>query len=93
MGGVSVHGVAATWGLVLDEAQSERTTSILITGEFFDCGVGILGRVETNNTSSTRSSVRLILNFGLLDLSDSGEEFDKILVASRPWKLLHVSPE
>jgi hypothetical protein len=82
IGRLGFHGITTTtWGLVLDKSQTKWSTTILITGEFLDSGFGVLSRVEANNTSSTGSSIWFVLDFGLLDLSDGGEELDKILVA------------
>jgi hypothetical protein len=71
----------STRGLILDVAQTKWATTILVARELLDSGFGILGGIKSNNASTAGSTVRLILDFGLLDLSDSGEKLDKILVA------------
>jgi hypothetical protein len=80
----------AARSLILNEAQAKGTAAILVTRELLDGGLCILDGIETNNTGSTRSTIRLVLNFGLLDLSDGREEFNKILIACGPWKLIGV---
>lgn len=79
-GGVSIHSVASARCLILNEAETERTTSVLVTGELLNGGIGVLGGVETYNTSAARSAIRFILNLGLLHLADSGEQLYEILV-------------
>lgn len=82
------HSITGTTrDLVFDKAQAERTASVLIAREFFNGGICILGRVKSNNTSTTGSAIRLILDLSLLDLANGGEQFNKILVASGPWEL------
>lgn len=82
------HGIVVrSWGLVLDEAETEWASTVLVTGELGDGSLGVLNSVEANDTGSAGTSVWLVLNLGLLDLSDGGEELDEILVAGGPWKL------
>ena len=86
---LGLHSISTTAGcLILDEAQAKWAATILVTGEFFDGSLCVFCSVEANNTSAPGSAVRLVLNFGLLDLSDGGEELDQILVACGPRKLL-----
>lgn len=83
-GSLSLHGIAAAaaaGSLVFDEAQTERTTTVLVTGELLNGSVGILGRIESDHTSSTGTTVWLVLNLGLLNLANCGEQLDKIFVA------------
>jgi len=76
--GLGFHSISATaaWSLILDEAQTKRATTVLITRKLLDGGLCIFGRIEANNAGASRSAVWLILDFGLLNLSDSGEELD-----------------
>jgi hypothetical protein len=70
-GGLGFHSISTTArSLILDEAQTKRATTVLVTRELLDSGLRIFG-----------SAVWLILDFGLLNLSDGSEEFDQILVA------------
>jgi hypothetical protein len=46
---------------------------------------------ELDNTGSARATVGLVLNFGTLNLTDSGEKLDQVLVAGRPGQLQLVS--
>lgn len=88
-GGVGVHGhgVSASRGLVLDEAQAERTTAVLVSRELGDGRLRVVGVVETNDAGATRASIWLVLNLGLLNLADRGEELNEILIAGRPRQL------
>ena len=71
----TIHHVAALV-LVLDVGEAEWTTAILIAGELSDgCGRVVLA-VELDNASTTRATIRLILDLGTLDLADRGEELD-----------------
>lgn len=55
-----------------------------------DRGLRSLGAIEFDNTSATRTAVGLVLDLGTLDLADSGEEVNQILIAGRPRKLQSV---
>jgi hypothetical protein len=59
----------------------------LVSGEFRDRGLCVLGTVESDHTGSTRATIWLILDFRLFDLTNSGEQLNEILVAGRPRKL------
>ena len=86
--GLQRHSIVVrSWGLVLNEAEAEWATTVLVTRELGDGSLGVLDTIEANDTGSAGTSVWLVLNLGLLDLSDGGEELDKILVAGGPWKL------
>jgi hypothetical protein len=56
-----------------------------------DGSVGLALNGELNDTTSARASVGLVLDFSALDLSDSGEELDEILVAGAPGQVLDVN--
>lgn len=86
-GSLRLHGVSTARSLVFNKAQAERASAVLVAGEFLDSSVGIFSSVESNNTSSARSTIGLILDFGLFNLSNGGEKLNKILIAGRPWKL------
>lgn len=86
-GSVGVHNVSASGSLVLDKAQAKRAATVLVTGELGDGSVCVVNSVEANNTSAARASVWLVLNLGLLNLADCGEELNKILIAGRPRQL------
>lgn len=86
--GVGVHAVAASTGVkVLDEAQAEGTSAVLVTLELLNRSVGGIGTVETNDARAAGATARLILNLSLLYLTNSREELDEILVAGRPGEL------
>jgi hypothetical protein len=63
----------------------------LVSREFLNGSIGVFGSIEPDNTSAARSSIWLILDLGLFDLSNGGEEFDEIFIAGRPWKLSCLS--
>lgn len=86
-GWLSLHGIATSWGLVLHEAEAEWAATVLVSGKLRDSSLGVLNSVEANNSGSTGAPIWLVLNLSLLDLADSGEELDKVLVAGGPWKL------
>jgi hypothetical protein len=88
-GGVGVHGhgVSTSRGLVLDEAQAKRAATVLVSRELGDGSIRVVDGVEANNTSAARTSIGLILNLGLLNLADCGEELNEILIAGRPGQL------
>jgi hypothetical protein len=44
-------------------------------------GFSVFLLLELNDTGSTRATVRLVLDLSALDLADSGEELDEVLVA------------
>lgn len=89
---IGVHAITTALSVeVPDEAQSQWSATILVPLELGDCSLRGFSRIETNHTSSARPTARLVLNLGLLNLSDSGEQFNKILVARGPGKLPSVS--
>ena len=85
-----IHHVA-TLTAVLDEAEAERTTTVLVACELGDGGLGVRLRAKLDNACTCRATVWLVLDLGALDLPDGGEELDKVLVAGAPWKLESVS--
>jgi hypothetical protein len=52
-----------------------------------DSSAGIFYAAELDNTGSARATVGLVLDLSTLNLANSGEEFDQILVAGRPRQL------
>ncbi len=86
--GIRVHAVIAASGLkVPHEAQTQRTTAVLVTLELGDGSVRGVGTVEPNDTGAARASTRLVLDLGLLNLADGGEEIDEIFVTRGPGEL------
>jgi hypothetical protein len=84
---IRIHAVTARRIQVLDEAETQRPTAILIALELGNGGLGGLGAVEADNSATARSSARLVLDLGLLDFADSSEQLDQIFVAGRPRQL------
>lgn len=66
---IRVHAVAARLN-VLDKAESEGPTSVLVALELGDGGLGRVGIVEADHTATTRSTAGLVLDLGLFDLAD-----------------------
>ena len=86
--GVRVHAVIAAAGLeVPHEAETQGTTAVLVTLELGDGSVRGVGTVEPNDTGAARAPTRLVLDLSLLDLANSGEEIDQILVTCGPREL------
>lgn len=83
---VCVHAVAPTTRCqIFDEAKTKRPASILIALEFRNRRLSRGNTVEAYNTGTPGSATVLVLDFGLLDLSDRREQLDQVLIASRPW--------
>lgn len=87
--GVGIHAVTgSTRGKVFDEAQAQRTSTVLVALELLDCGVRGIGIVKANDARAARATAGLILDLGLLYLTNSREELDEILIAGRPRELI-----
>lgn len=84
---VSFHGISSSLVQVLDEAQVEGSAAVLITLELGDGSLSGFGRVKTDHAGASRATARLILNLGLLNLADSGEELNQVVIAGRPGQL------
>lgn len=84
---VGIHGISGAGRDVLDEAEAEGPSAILVVLELGDGRFGSVGRVESDNAGTAGSTTRLILDFGLLNLAYGREELDQIVVACRPRKL------
>ena len=71
----ALHHVA-TLVEVFDVREAERATAVLVAGELRDsCGrIVLVG--ELDNAGATRTTIRLVLDFSTLDLTDRGEELD-----------------
>lgn len=87
---VRLHAVTAARGEVLDEAETERSSSILVTLELGDGRLGRGRAVEAYDASASGSAAGLILYLGLLDLANRGEQLNEIFVAGGPWKVSDV---
>ena len=80
------HHVAALVG-VLDVAQAERTTAVLVARELRDGRACIVRCSELDHTSAARALVGLHLDLRALDLADRLEQLDEILIARAPRQL------
>lgn len=85
---VRLHVVSPALVEVLDKAEVERATSVLIPLELGNGGLGSLGTVEANHAGASRSTTGLILDLGLLNLANSREQFDQVVVAGGPRELV-----
>lgn len=73
----SLHRVAtAARSLVFNEGKAKRAATVLISGKFLNGGLCGLRSVEANHTGTTGPAIRLILNLGLVDLPNGGEQLD-----------------
>lgn len=88
---IGVHAVTTALGEVLDVAESKLATTILVSLELGDGSIGGLGSIESHDTGTSGAAAWLVLDFGLLDLSDGSEELDQVLIAGGPRKLRRVS--
>jgi hypothetical protein len=84
---LSLHVVCPALVRVFDVAQVQRTSTVLVALELGDTGLGRVGSVEADDTSTSRSTARLVLNLGLFDFSNRCEKLDKVVIASGPWQL------
>ncbi|KAJ2972028.1 hypothetical protein NUW58_g9269 [Xylaria curta] len=73
--------------LFLGKASAERSTSVLIALKLGNRRLGGLLAIKADNTGSSGTSTRLILNLGLVNFANGSEQLDKILIAGRPRKL------
>jgi len=80
---VAVHVaiVLLTGHDVLDEAEAKRSTTVLVAGELGNGTLTILGVVESDDTSTFRAPIALVLDLGLLNFADRLEELDEVVVA------------
>jgi len=76
-----VHLVATTIrGIgITNEGQAQWTTAILIASKLGDGGLSVLGAIKFDHARTTGASVRLVLDLGLLDRTNGGEEIDEIV--------------
>ena len=84
---VGIHGISGAGRDVLDEAEAEGPSAILVVLELGDGRLGSVGRVESDNAGTAGSTARLVLDFGLLNLAYGGEQLNEIVVAGRPREL------
>lgn len=87
--GIGVHAVfTTTWMKVSDIAQAQRSATVLISLELRNGGFRGFSRIEADDTRAARTAAWLILDLGLLHLSDSGEQIDEVLITCGPRELL-----
>jgi hypothetical protein len=78
---ISVHGIASSRSLVFDKAEAKWSSTILVTRELLNSSIGILSGVESDDSGTSGSAVWFILDFGLLNLANGGEQLNQILIA------------
>lgn len=83
---IGIHHVASRRD-ILDEAETERTTTVLVALELGDCGFCGVRGVKSDNTSAAGSSAGLVLYLCLFDLSNGRKQFNKVFIACRPREL------
>jgi hypothetical protein len=89
-----VHRLAtsAIWcATIANIGELQRTAAVLVARELGDGRLGVVGAIELDDTSALGAAVGLVLDLGLLDGADRGEEIDEILIAGGPGELIHVS--
>lgn len=85
---IGVHAVTTTaWCEVLDVAESELASTILIALELGYGSVGGLSSIEAHDAGASGASAWFVLDLGLLNLSNGSKKLDQVLVTSRPRKL------
>ena len=71
--GICVHAIISSLVQVLDKTEVERSSTVLVALELSNCRLGRFSGIEANNASTPRTTARLVLNLGLLNLSNGGE--------------------
>ena len=84
---IGVHCIAGTGCDVLDEAEAQGTSAVLVALELGDGGIGGLSAVKANDTGATGPAAGFVLNLCLLHFADGREKLNEIVVASGPRKL------
>lgn len=84
---ICVHDIVSALANVLHEAQVERAAAVLIALKLCNGSLGSLGRIEANDTGTTGATAGLVLDLGLLNLANGGEQFNQIVVAGGPGQL------
>lgn len=85
--GIRRHVVGTALVEVLDKAEVQGTTTVLVSLELGDGRLSSLRTIEANHAGSSRPATGLVLNLSLLNLADGGEELDQVVIAGRPWEL------
>jgi hypothetical protein len=88
---VGVHGITPAGLKVLDVAEPQLTTTILVSLELGNGSIGRLGSIESDHTGASRAAARFVLDLGLFNFADGPEQLDQVIVARGPGKLHRVS--
>ena len=75
---------------VLDEGEAERTATVHVLLELRNRSLSVLLGAELDNTGTAGATVGLILDLCALDLTDSSEQLDEVLVAGAPGQVANV---
>ena len=70
---IRFHTVATRLIQILDKAEVERTTAILITLKLGNCRLSGIGGIKTNNASASGPTTGFVLYFGLLNFANCRE--------------------
>jgi hypothetical protein len=73
--GVRVHGLGAGMD-ILDKAETKGPSTVLVALELRDGRLSSVGVVEPDDAGTARPSTGLILDLGLLHLTDCREQLD-----------------
>lgn len=88
---IGVHDITTaattTGSKVLDVAEAERTSTVLVTLKFCNGSLGSISVIKPDNTAAARPTAWLILDLSLFNLANGGEQLNQVVVARRPGKL------
>lgn len=84
---IGFHSISSILVAVFNIRQAQGSTTVDVSSKLSDGSFSVIGTVKFHHTCTTRSSVGFVLDLGTLDLSDGGEQLDKIIVAGGPWEL------
>ena len=70
---------------VLDKADVEGTTTVLVSLKLVDSSFCRISIIKADNSASPRATTWFVLNLCLLNLADCGKELYQIIVAGGPW--------
>lgn len=85
---IGVHGITTTALCeVLDITESKLAATVLVSLELGDGSISGLSSIEAYDAGASGAAARLILDLGLLDLSNGPEKLDQVFITGGPWQL------
>jgi len=78
---ISFHAVTSHLMDVFDKAEVQGTAAVLIALEFCKSGLGSIGAIKSDYTSTPGPTAWLILYLGLFNLANGSEQIHKIVIA------------